>query len=135
VKAEDSLLFWEISSLLGEQGAFLLFREFAGRRVYVPLNIKSSHRFAVLLGVENAAKLSQRYPGERLEFPCGWVRRKLDRQLIGYIRRMRKKGFTVAEISKRLNVSRRTVFNQCTLISERWSCENFEQLNLFECIV
>lgn len=134
MKADESLLFWEISSLLGEQGTFLLFDEFAGRRVYVPQTVKPGHRLSELLGFENAVKLSKKYGGDRLEIPTGRVSRPLKRAQIILIRKLRQRGLSVGAIAQKMSITRRTVFNAFTLELEKFQGHNYEQLCFFEVV-
>lgn len=121
-------LFHEVSEVIGEAWAALIFREFAGQRI--SLSKKSQHRMSALLPSDVMERLC--FAFDYLDVPTG----KLELQTEEIVR-LRKKGITVQQIAKRLNISRRTVYKHLqnksvldvTLGKPKQKSQN--QLNLF----
>jgi hypothetical protein len=135
VKPEDSKIFAELSPVVGRSGAFLLFKKFAGRRVYIPLN--PNDRFIRLLGRDRAGELSRVFGGDRLTFPdCRRVRRKDTYKIAMKIVQLKRQGKCNREVANRFKISIRWVqkINRLfTLKGFKFTVARFEQLTLFDC--
>ena len=74
----------KLQTVVGQDGALAVIREFGGIRVFVPRNMTPTNKWAKLLGSEKACRLSARYGGKTLSIPRGKkrVQQKRNREII-----------------------------------------------------
>lgn len=99
-------LFEELRELLGDDACIKLLGRYAGRRLYIPLEMRENHHLYWWLG-DDAKKLSEMYGGTTIELPLAptrlWeLRRKR-------IIELRKSGASIQQIIQTLGCSRRGI--------------------------
>lgn len=93
--AERGDLTEELLDLLGEDGLFRLAEAHGGTRLYVPGNIDRSE-LPAQIGIDNAARLSNLFPGGYIRVPLARVLRA---------KRYRENGESNAQIARRLGLT------------------------------
>ena len=56
----------EIKDIIGYQGAMTILSKYSGIRLFIPKNMKSDHKLAKLLGLEQANLMSRHFGGETI---------------------------------------------------------------------
>jgi Bacterial regulatory protein, Fis family len=107
--------FQEVVQAIGLQKAEVLFREFRGQRLRIPLKIKPDHKLAVLLSLEAAEQLCAYFPAYVFDFPIDGDRKKLNPNQVEALLSMRRAGFSVSKVANFLGVTRRTVYYRSKL--------------------
>jgi DNA-binding NarL/FixJ family response regulator len=95
---------WQkLVKMIGEESAGALSALYGGGRMYVPKILGAHHPITQTVGREAAIRLVVQFGGQPLDIPISLGKRIQIQQLV-------TGGVSVAEICRRVGVSRRTVF-------------------------
>lgn len=74
----------EIAEVIGREGALKLVNECGGTRIFVPRNLRIQHKLVILLGMEQARRLSSHFGGETLTVvrAANLLRRTRNREIV-----------------------------------------------------
>lgn len=96
-----------IADVAGERAALIIAREKACEKIYIPTEVAPDHWLAVLVGLNAAIAICDRFGGNKLEIPPALAGDKRRRAIA--IAQMIEKGYSTNSIARALGVTHKTV--------------------------
>jgi hypothetical protein len=106
-----------LKKAIGPAGTLALIREWGGTRVFIPNTMTIRHRLARLLGYDVATQLAAQLGGSTLAIP-GKITGQREKRNIEIIS-LYDKGISAKELTRRFNLTDRSIYNIINSPSEK----------------